>query len=425
MLTYPIRVPALPVQQPLGMFFAVVLPVRVLLETTYSELVKATQTVPGTYVLDGAQRLQKQSRLEDIAKFINRDDSNFPNSIILAANYRDDGRIEGDSPDEDTERLEQPRRWTITIETVTRPDGSTMQAYFLDIPTKEQIAAVIDGQHRLYAFVKAEKQHLDDELLCSVYIDIAKPTQAQIFATINSTQKPVSKSLTFDLFGYNVEDEVEEYWAPEKLAVFLTRRLAITANSPLEKRIVVAPENTFASSSSLSKSPWKVSFATVVSGIVRLISSNPKDDANLLRSPRRKRYEALAERRDRSVLRDEYIEGNDQFIYDVVRNFAEACDTIFWQNAGPASFIGKTVGVQALFDVMRDLVREGKPEGDLTTAYFKGRLARAGHINFADERFQNPSGSGRSLIRRLLQVNMKLPHTGEVSAEDNAKFVKP
>ncbi|TBF36992.1 DGQHR domain-containing protein [Rhizobium leguminosarum] len=424
MPTYPFRVPALPVRQPLGMFFAVVLPVDVLLETTYSELVKATQTAPGTYILDGAQRLQKPSRLEDIAKFINRDDSNFPNSIILAANYRDDGWIEGDSPDEATERAQQPRRWDIVIETVKRPDGSEVEMYFLEIPTREQIAAVIDGQHRLYAFVKARKEHLQDELLCSVYIDIAKPTQAQIFATINSTQKPVSKSLTYDLFGYNVEDESEEYWAPEKLAVFLTRRLAVTPESPLEKRILVAPENTFASSATLLNSPWKVSFATIVSGIVRLISSNPKDDANLLKTPRRSRSEALGKRNDRSVLREEYIEGNDQVIYDVVRNFAEACDEIFWRDANPNSFIRKTVGVQALLDVLRDLVREGKPDGDLTLEYFKRRLSAARHVNFADQRFQNPSGSGRSLIRRLLQANMRLAYTGQLSPEDAASFVR-
>ena len=46
------------------------------------------------------------------------------------------------------------------------------------------------------------------ELLCAIFVDLPKPFQAQLFATINSTQKPVNKSLTYEMFGYNVDDEL-------------------------------------------------------------------------------------------------------------------------------------------------------------------------------------------------------------------------
>lgn len=94
--------------------------------------------------------------------------------------------------------------------------------YRLTIPTNETLAAVIDGQHRLFAFAKADAdKRLDIQLICAVFLDLPKPLQAQLFATINSTQKAVDRSLTFELFGYNVSDETEAYWTPDKLAVFL------------------------------------------------------------------------------------------------------------------------------------------------------------------------------------------------------------
>ncbi|WP_147401453.1 MULTISPECIES: hypothetical protein [Agrobacterium] len=83
--------------------------------------------------------------------------------------------------------------------------------------------------------------------------------------------------------------------------------------------------------------------------------------------------------------------------------------TAIWINliVGVVGLGGMTVGGQALFEVMRKLFREGKPESDLTPPYFKNRPWNAGHVNFSDERSQNRSGSGRSLIRH--PVDMKLP----------------
>jgi len=423
MITYPVRVPAIRVKQPLGIFYAAALPVEVLLQTTYSEKVSAIRTAEGTYEIDGGQRLQKPQRLDEIAKYINREDSNFPNSIILAANYRQDGQIQGDTPDESVEATQEPLRWRITSEE-NDENPEEPPRHYLEIPSNERLAAVIDGQHRLYAFAKAEEGHLRDEMLCAVFIDLPKPLQAQIFAIINSTQKPVSKSLTYELFGYNVEDEDEEYWSPDKLAVFFTRRLAVTDDSPLKDRIVVAPENSFASAAALTKEPWRVSFATIVTGIVRLISSNAKEDANLLMTPRRNRLGGPGTRRqDKSVLREYYLDGNDQLIYDVVKNFSDACNEVFWKNASPGSYIRKTVGVQALFDVLRDLVREGLEDSILTSKFFKTRLSAAAHIDFADARFQNPSGSGRSFIRRLLQTTMGTSNARGLTAAEMAPFI--
>src|SRR4051812_43461642 len=189
MTTYPLRLPAIRVEQAIGTFFATVVKARVLLDTCYSDHLRAELSADADmYVLSGTQRLLRSDRIRAIGEYISRVDSSFPNSIILAANVRpEDGMI-----DEESEN-----RWLIE----ECPGGH----YELVIPSSETLAAVIDGQHRLFAFAHAVPARLETDLICSVFLDLPKPIQASLFATINSTQTPVSKSLTFDLFGYNVE----------------------------------------------------------------------------------------------------------------------------------------------------------------------------------------------------------------------------
>src|SRR5262249_13355622 len=159
-----------------------------------------------------------------------RYDSAFPNSLILAANLKDeDGTIEED----------EASRWSLT-------ERQECGSYNLVIPSSKKLAAIIDGQHRLFAFKFAASSRLDTQVICSVFVDLPKPFQAQLFATINSTQKPVDKSLTYELFGYNISEESEKYWSPDKLAVFLARKLNVEAGSPLKGRVIVAPLSDFA-----------------------------------------------------------------------------------------------------------------------------------------------------------------------------------
>src|ERR1700733_12853584 len=101
-VTYPIRVRALEVEQPLGVFYVVSIPARVLLQVAYSDVLCASLAPDGGgYILEGTQRLSQPKRLAQIADYIDRQDAAFPNSIILAANFRPDGRFEDLDPEED------------------------------------------------------------------------------------------------------------------------------------------------------------------------------------------------------------------------------------------------------------------------------------------------------------------------------------
>lgn len=394
MVNFPYTTSALKVTQPLGTFYVAILPAELLLDTCFSDQLRATRPTGTGYELEGTQRGIKLDRLRAIGDYIDRYDSAFPNSLILAANLNEEnGTIEED----------EQKRWSIT-------EKGGCECFNLLIPSKRKLAAIIDGQHRLFAFRYTKPERLDVQLVCSIFVDLPKPFQAQLFATINSTQKPVDKSLTYELFGYNVTEEPEKYWTPDKLAVFLARKLNVENDSPLKDRIIVAPLHDFSVEEPSRGNPWKVSMATVVEGILKLISSNPKRDTNDLRTPGPNERRVLANDtpHDKSVLRDQYVKENDALIYTIVRNFLDACRQIFWVRANDDSFITKTIGIQALFDVLKKLVPAALEQKDVSTLFFVGRLTPAAEIDFAAENFRSASGAGRTEIRQAIEAAVGL-----------------
>lgn len=394
---YPFTTKALRVEQPLGEFFVAVIPANILLDVAFSDRLRARMEDEEIgYSVSGTQREKSSSRRTQISDYINRVDAAFPNSIILAANYDETtGTIR--ATETEAGQLD-PSVWTIT----ELKDG----CYELTIPTAEKLAGIIDGQHRLDGFRQPVTEgRRGMELICSVFTALPKPYQAQLFATINSTQKPVDKSLTYEMFGYNISDEPADRWTPDKLAVYLTRRLNTIDGSPLQGRVVVAPKRDTALSALMEQKDWKVSTATVVEGILRLISSNPKRDANLMLTPPLKTRSALRDgARDRSPLRDLFIDEQDALLFAMVLNYLKVCQSLFWEEAKPGSFIVKTVGVQALFDILRKLAVEAAAVGDAREEFFARRLRPAQDIDFAGIQFQNASGTGRSIIRRAIEA---------------------
>ena len=74
----------------------------------------------------------------------------------------------------------------------------------ISIPVVASAAQLIDGQHRLAgleAAMKMDSKIGDRELLVSITVGLTTPQAAAIFLNINSEQKPVPRSLIYDLFG--------------------------------------------------------------------------------------------------------------------------------------------------------------------------------------------------------------------------------
>lgn len=78
------------------------------------------------------------------------------------------------------------------------------------IPIISSSAQVIDGQHRLVGLEEAVKENDrigDKEILVSFTVGLTTKKAALIFLNINSEQRPVPKSLIYDLYGEVQDDE--------------------------------------------------------------------------------------------------------------------------------------------------------------------------------------------------------------------------
>jgi DNA phosphorothioation-associated DGQHR protein 1 len=384
MCSFPLRVPALKVKQPLGDFFVISLPARIVRQVTFLDptRIERVDKVKFLYSLLGAQRVVSSARAKKIAKYINTVEAAFPNSIILSANYINEGELQEDVS----------KRWSVE----DKGNGS----FELVVPTSSPMASVIDGQHRLLGFDHCDEARKDMELICSVYIDLPHAYQAYLFATININQRKVDKSLAYEQFGYNLDDEAASEWSPDKLAVFLTRKLNLKSDSPLFGHIKIAPIDDKDTLQSLFPGgTWQISTAAVVEGIMRLISSNPKNDRETLHAQNslsRKRNILLP---DKSPWREMYLKVEDAKLFELLEVYFSCAATHLFVNASTQSYINKTIGIQALFDLLAFL---GKP---IDAMSFKKRVdeifAALEAVDFSNP-FYQASGKGRVRVKYTL-----------------------
>jgi len=408
--SFPIKVPAIKFEQPLGEFYVAKMDVFLLKEVTYSiPAIAIRDNKDRSYKPEGTQRVLSSTRINEIGRFIDSVEATFPNSIILGANYDPEHRV---MIEDDKER------WTVEP---TQISG----VYNLVVPTSKRLASLIDGQHRLQGFSKAEK-HENMDLLCAVFLDLPFPYHAYVFATINYNQKSVSRSLAYDLFGFDIDEKNPEAWVPETLAVSLTRALEAGKDGSKFKRHIKlgVREELNHRENSGEDSVWFVSLATVVDGILSLLSSNPSKDKDEMKSLNKneRRRSKLNPDDDERPLRRFYVDGNDAAIYQVINNFFNACYDVFWAQALPNSYIKKTIGIQALFDVLKTLLVDMAKKGEVDSASaskqaFVDMFSEARKVNFGTEYFE-ASGIGKTLIRNIILISCGLMDITDVTSEE-------
>lgn len=410
----PQKFAAIRVSQPLGEFYLTAIPADLLLQVGFTKRhTRRFADESGKVDDDGHQRRLDGKRLKEIARYLETQDAAIPNTIILAANCLPDG---------ETMELDDPRRWSIAP-----GDGIAVE---LTIPTEDQLAAIVDGQHRLLGFKTVSEERKRMPLACAIFLDLPTPQQASIFATINYNQKPVSKSQTYELFGYNLDDEPAESWSPEKLAVFFARKLNVDPQSPLCHRIQVAAQDdrVLDDAAKARGQEWSVSTATIVESIMRLISIDPKDDRDRLhmRPLDGGRHRQILRQTDKpnvqtkAPLRELYLEVRDIVIYGLILNYLTVADELFWQKPEPG-FIRKTIGIQALFDVMTLLLPNQLKSKNLTKDAWRGHLQPASAINFTDRLF-HASGSGRTQVKKTLLLSMGRLSIDQIDPSARADF---
>ena len=402
MPTFPLSLPALRVNQPLGEFYVLAIEAGLLREITFIDptRIQDADRQRFLYNLLGAQRQSSIRRAKQIANYINTVEAAFPNSVILAANYINFGVLQEDVK----------LRWRI--------EAHGDQGYRLIIPTKQAMASVIDGQHRLLGFDYCDPKRKQMELLCAVYMDLPHAYQAYLFATININQKKVDKSLAYEQFGYNLDEENADGWSPDKLAVFLTRKLNLDPKSPFYGHIKIAPiqdEELFPEMGS----EWKVSTAAIVEGIARLISAAPTKDRDLLhkQSALTRSRKSLPE--DTSPLRETYRNGEDDKLYNLLKDYFIAASQNLWQRSSDLSYIKKTIGIQALFDVLRFVAQETAFDQTLEVA--TSVLESCASIDFSNA-FYQASGRGRVRVKNTILLKAGRITSNQVSDSDREAY---
>ena len=128
---------------------------------------------------EGIQRRLQIGRINDIKKYIESNTSNFfPNSILLSVDVTKINDFED--------------QYTQTEEN---------EFGYFEFPDDLKFS-VVDGQHRLAGLFISDDKIVDDfELVAVLLFNISISTAAKLFSEINGRQKPVNKSLIYDLYS--------------------------------------------------------------------------------------------------------------------------------------------------------------------------------------------------------------------------------
>lgn len=183
-----------------------------------------------------------------------------------------------------------------------------------------------------------------------------------IFSTINRTQKRVSQSLVYSLFGLDTDD------TPQKTALEIVLSLNGHVKSPFYKRIRL-----YGGSYSKNDSP-PLSQATMVKSIVSLISENVRESEN----DRYLKRSELSTRRPGAEkplpFRQYYATDRDSIISDIMFFYFTEVNKVFirddhslWnfdETNKSTNILHTTLGYQALLSILvRILSLEGNMEG--------------------------------------------------------------
>lgn len=167
------------------------------------------------------QRLIKKTRLNSIGNYINNG-GYFPNSIII--------------------NIETPTNKPLQFDKASlMSHDSETDLGVLHLPKRYRSAFIIDGQHRLYGYTKADlsSRHL---VPIVAFHNLPQEEQTKIFVDINHQQKSVPANLLRSImadFNWNSENASA---AVSALKTRLLTDMNYDEASPLYKRIVIAEE---------------------------------------------------------------------------------------------------------------------------------------------------------------------------------------
>ena len=324
--------PCLKVTQPVGDFFIGVISYKDLREISHFDVRRVLQEERDVERYLGIQRPLNDARVRDLQKYVTFYDATFPTSIIVA--------VDADA----VNFSEQHREMTLSnVIRDTREDSILFR----------QIARVLDGQHRIAGLSDYDGPDFDLNVTVFVGIDIAQ--QAQIFSTVNLEQTKVNKSLAYDLF------ELAASRSPQKTCHNVVVALDQDATSPFYHRIKrLGTATTGRIGETLTQ-------ATFVESLLKLISTDPRQDRDILL---RRREIRPANALELAVLplRNLFVRGEDISIAKIMWNYFEAVRVRWptaWISSDRGYILNRTNGFRALMRMFRPIYLTLGHPGDI------------------------------------------------------------
>lgn len=292
--------PVIKVEQPIGTFFIGSLSAKDVVQISFADVRRIDGEQRDVEKYLGIQRPLDQGRVKKIKKYVEAPDASFPTGIILSIN-------------QNCTEFDQEGKLII------RPfdNGFTEDAIPLN-----RIAKILDGQHRIAAFVN-ENWTFDEELWNKlelgfqfnviIFIGLDIDEQANIFATVNLAQTKVNKSLVYDLEG--LSRTRSPFRTCHQIAVALD---SADSKSPLYERIKRLGVKTKGRESS-----EPLTQAAFVEALIKLISPDPFADRTIYM--RGKKLQKLPENElSRYPFRNLFIDERDNDIAIILFNYFSA-----------------------------------------------------------------------------------------------------
>lgn len=307
----------IPACQPIGEMYVCVLDSEFLKKISYADVRRSEIESRDVERYVGVQRVLDSRREKEIGKYVNYVDATFPNSIILCLSSND---------------------------AIYKASNNT-----LSIRNAKSIASVLDGQHRI-AGLKYLNEGCKFDCIVTVFIDIELEDQAIIFATINTEQKKINKSLAADLA------EFYDSRSPQRTCHNIARALQANENSPFYGKISILGSANKEKGESITQYQF-------VKRLLEHITSDPLGDRDVLKRTdfwgNRQKLTYTNKDIKKHCLRALFIEDeSDVKIAQVILNYFLAIKKRWpnsWDLVEPNNILNKTTGFIALMRFFKDL----------------------------------------------------------------------
>lgn len=319
-----LSIPVFELSQPVGAFFIGVMRADHLFSICRFDY-RRMQYTNGYVDFLGIQRELNKKRIGEIKQYVTTADACFPTSIVI-------------SIDEKCARIEDTD--IVGAKILKISEYIDDQSPELSIKL-EEVASIIDGQHRLKGLEEAQRAEF--EIPVSIFVGPDDATEAMIFSTVNLAQTKVNKSLVYDLFSLATSR------SPEKTCHEIVVALDRMEESPFQnriKRLGVATEGRFGET---------LSQATIVKGILPYITNDPVADRD-----RGKRFgfwdPSLERDYNRRIFYEFFRRGEDAKILNNLLNYFNAIKERWptaWAATGTGNIINRTNGYNGFIRFLR------------------------------------------------------------------------